>query len=292
MSEALQGTGVAMVTPFTPDEQIDWAALKRLIDHVSNHGADYLVVMGTTGESATIDINDRRKILAFVLENNTQGLPVVYGHGGNNTRALIEELDTVDLAGVTALLSVSPYYNKPSQEGIYQHYSALADASPVPLILYNVPGRTGSNISAETTIRLSSHPNITGIKEASGSMDQALMIRQHSAPGFLLISGDDMQTLPFYSMGGAGVISVLANALPEVFQTIRSGFHEGNMNEAQEAASSLSEINPLMYEEANPVGLKALLALMGICGETVRLPLVEASPNLKARIKAAYQQFK
>lgn len=288
----LYGTGVAMVTPFTADEQIDYPALERLVNHVSEGGADYLVVMGTTGEVATIDPNDRRRVLSFIKDHNPRKLPLVYGHGGNNTRLLLEELDAVDLNGVEAILSVSPYYNKPSQEGIYQHYTALADASPVPVILYNVPRRTASNITAETTIRLSANKNILGIKEASGSMDQALRIRRDARKDFLLISGDDMLTLPFYAIGGSGVISVLANALPQVFRTIREAFEAGDLAKAEKAAASLSDINPLMYEEANPVGLKAFLAQMGLCGKTVRLPLVEASGTLEKRISSASSHFK
>lgn len=288
----LYGTGVAMVTPFSADEQIDYPALERLVNHVSDGGADYLVVMGTTGEVATIDPNDRRRVLSFIKDHNPRKLPLVYGHGGNNTRLLLEELDAVDLTGVEAILSVSPYYNKPSQEGIYQHYTALADASPVPVILYNVPGRTASNITAETTIRLSANKNILGIKEAAGSMDQALRIRRDTRDDFLLISGDDMLTLPFYAIGGSGVISVLANAVPRVFRTIREAFEAGDMKSAEKAAASLSDINPLMYEEANPVGLKAFLAQMGLCGKTVRLPLVEASSALEKRIASASSHFK
>ncbi len=291
LSDTLYGTGVALITPFTKDEQIDYPSLEKLIAYVSNHGVDYLVVLGTTGENATINRKDRQAILRFVCEHNPRSLPVVFGHGGNNTRELIEELKTYDLSGVTAILSVSPYYNKPSQEGIYRHYAALADVSPVPLLLYNVPGRTGSNILSSTTIRLSAHENIIGIKEASGSLEQALQIKEGTPDDFLLISGDDMLTLPIYSIGGTGVISVLANALPHVFQRIKDSFSSGNISEASKAASSLTEINPLMYEEANPVGLKALLSHMGLCDKVVRLPLIEASASLEKRIISAYETF-
>ncbi len=291
LSDTLYGTGVALITPFTKDEQIDYPSLEKLIAYVSNHGVDYLVVLGTTGENATINRKDRQAILRFVCEHNPRSLPVVFGHGGNNTRELIDELKTYDLSGVTAILSVSPYYNKPSQEGIYRHYAALADVSPVPLLLYNVPGRTGSNILSSTTIRLSAHENIIGIKEASGSLEQALQIKEGTPDDFLLISGDDMLTLPIYSIGGTGVISVLANALPHVFQRIKDSFSSGNISEASKAASSLTEINPLMYEEANPVGLKALLSHMGLCDKVVRLPLIEASASLEKRIISAYETF-
>lgn len=291
LSDTLYGTGVALITPFTKDEQIDYHSLEKLIAYVSSHGVDYLVVLGTTGENATINRKDRQAILRFVCEHNPRSLPVVFGHGGNNTRELIDELQTYDLSGVSAILSVSPYYNKPSQEGIFRHYTTIADVSPVPLLLYNVPGRTGSNILSSTTIRLSAHENIIGIKEASGSLEQALQIKEGTPDDFLLISGDDMLTLPIYSIGGSGVISVLANALPHVFQRIKDSFSSGSISEASKAASSLTEINPLMYEEANPVGLKALLSHMGLCDKVVRLPLIEASTSLEKRIISAYETF-
>jgi 4-hydroxy-tetrahydrodipicolinate synthase len=290
MDHPLSGTGVALVTPFTKEEEIDYSALEKLLAMLAEKGADYLVVMGTTGESATIDFNDKRKVLSFV-KDHADGLPVVYGHGSNSTRRMIEELDELDLSGVDALLSVSPYYNKPPQEGIYQHYMALADASPVPVILYNVPGRTASNILPITVSRLSEHEKIIGIKEAAGSMEQALNIRKLTDPDFLLISGDDMLTVPIYSIGGSGVISVLANALPGIFTKMKSHVLSGNYSEATEEANLLTEINPLMYEEANPVGLKALLNLMGICSTHVRLPLVEASNSLITRINNAYHKI-
>jgi 4-hydroxy-tetrahydrodipicolinate synthase len=285
MAHRLSGTGVALVTPFNQEEHVDFDALKKLLHFLAEGGADYLVVMGTTGESATIDLDERRKILSFVKENNPNQLPIVYGHGGNSTRKLIEELDTIDLTHVDAILSVSPYYNKPSQEGIYQHYLALADASPVPVILYNVPGRTASNILPQTVSRLSGHSNIIGIKEASGSLEQAMNIRTQTPNDFLLISGDDMLTLPMYAIGGDGVISVLANAFPSVFKKIREFFLAGEYEKAADQACLLAEINPLMYEEANPVGLKALLNMMDLGSTKVRLPLVEASDSLTARIK-------
>lgn len=290
MDHPLSGTGVALITPFTKEEEIDFPSLENLLGMLVEKGADYLVVMGTTGESATIDFNDKRKVLEFVKVHSS-GLPVVYGHGGNSTRRMIEELDELDLSGVDAILSVSPYYNKPPQEGIYQHYIALADASPVPVILYNVPARTASNILPMTVSRLSEHENILGIKEAAGSMEQAMNIRKLTDSNFLLISGDDMLTVPMYSIGGSGVISVLANALPALFNKIKGHVASGNYSEAAKEANFLTEINPLMYEEANPVGLKALLNLMGICSTHVRLPLVEASESLTNRIDKAYRKI-
>nr|MCU0367387.1 4-hydroxy-tetrahydrodipicolinate synthase [Cyclobacteriaceae bacterium] len=218
--------------------------------------------------------------------------PIVYGIGGNNTQHVIEEIKSTDLTGVTALLSVSPYYNKPPQEGIYQHFKAVADAAPVPVILYNVPGRTGSNIAAQTTLRLAAHKNIIGIKEASGNLEQCMKIVKDKPADFMLISGDDMLTLAMYVLGGAGVISVLANALPQVFKKIKEGFTNGKLAAAQKAQVSIVDLNGPMYEEGNPVGVKSLQEIMGLCSGYVRLPLAPASAELKKKIEARYKAFK
>jgi 4-hydroxy-tetrahydrodipicolinate synthase len=287
----LSGTGVALVTPFNEKKEIDFSALKKLLRHTAK-GVDYYVVMGTTGESATLGKEEKKKVLAFVLAGNTKNLPVVYGIGGNNTQAVLDEIKSTDFTGVTALLSVSPYYNKPSQEGIYRHFVAVAEASPVPVILYNVPGRTGSNITAATTLRLAAHKNIIGIKEASGNLEQCMKIAKEKPKDFLLISGDDLLTLPVYSIGGVGVISVLANALPVPFRKIKEGFFNGKLSSAQAAQFSLLDINGPMYEEGNPVGVKYLLSIMGICQPHVRLPLAEASDSLKKKIERLFGAMK
>jgi len=286
----LFGTGVALVTTFDDKAEIDYKALKRLLVHTAR-GVDYFVVMGTTGESATLSKEEKRQVLEFVLKNNPKKLPVVYGIGGNNTQSVLDEIKSTSLKGVSAILSVSPYYNKPSQEGIYQHFKAVADVSPLPVILYNVPGRTGSNLTAQTTLRLATHPNIIGIKEASGNLEQCMKIMKDKPKDFMLISGDDMLCLPVYAIGGVGIISVLANALPQVFQKVKENFYNGKMAQAQTAQFKIIDINGPMYEEGNPVGVKYLLSLMGICNPCVRLPHAEPSKALRKKISELFQRL-
>lgn len=282
----LYGTGVALVTPFDSTGAIDYKSLKKLLTHTAK-GVDYYVVMGTTGESVTVSSAEKQEVLNFVRKNNTAKLPIVYGIGGNNTQAVLDTIRSTDLKGVDAILSVSPYYNKPSQEGIYQHFKTIADASPLPIILYNVPGRTASNLTAETTLRLTAHKNIIGIKEASGNLEQCMRIAKSMPKDFLLISGDDLLTVPLYAMGGKGVISVLANALPIPFKKMKEFAFAGNFTKASLHQFSLLEINGPMYEESNPVGIKQLLSELGICGNHVRLPLIPASEGLKKKISQA-----
>lgn len=279
----LHGTGVALVTPFTDHQEVDFKALKRLLGHTAE-GVDYYVVMGTTGEPATLENSEKKSILQFVKDNNSKNLPIVYGAGGNNTKKVIEAIKETDLSGVDAILSVSPYYNKPSQEGIFQHFIAIADVSPLPVILYNVPGRTASNMSAETTLRLAQHPNIAGIKEASGNLEQCMRIARDKPEDFLLISGDDMMSVALYAIGASGVISVLANAYPVIFRSVKEHAMAGDYAGASAALFKLLDLNPLMYEESNPVGLKAVLKEMEICSGVVRLPLAPASESLTTRI--------
>ncbi len=285
----LVGTGVALVTPLDENGSIDFKSLKKLLSHTAK-GVDYYVVMGTTGESATLTKEEKESVLKFVIANNRQGLPIVYGIGGNNTQKVIDEIRNTDLAHVDAILSVSPYYNKPPQEGIYQHFMAIANASPLPIIIYNVPGRTATNLTADTTLRLAKHENIIGIKEASGNLEQCMMIAKLKPKNFMLISGDDMLTLPIYSIGGAGVISVLANAYPTIFKKIKEFSLSGNYKRAQAEQFKLLEINPIMYEEGNPVGLKHLLKLMRIGNGVVRLPLVSASAGLQKKIERLWKR--
>lgn len=278
----LVGTGVALITPMKDDCSIDFIGLANLINHVITGGADYLVVQGTTGESATMNKEEKKQVLEAAIETNSRRLPLVYGLGGNNTAAVLEEISLTCFDSVDAILSVCPYYNKPSQPGIIAHYKAIADACPVPIILYNVPGRTVTNMTAATTLTLAQHPNIMAIKEASGNLEQCMAIASGMPRDFLLISGDDMLTTAMRAIGGLGVISVMANAYPLIFKTIS----HGSLEEAKEATFRLLNINPLMYEESNPVGLKSLLKEMRICGDAVRLPLIKASENLNQRIKA------
>lgn len=288
--KSLYGTGVALVTPMNDKKEIDFKALKRLLNYTAT-GVDYYVVMGTTGESATLSKDEKKSVLTFVLANNRKKLPIVYGIGGNNTQQVIDEIKSTDLKGVDALLSVSPYYNKPSQEGIYQHFKAVAKASRLPVILYNVPGRTASNLTAETTLRLANIKNIIGIKEASGNLEQCMKIAKEKPADFMLISGDDLLTLPIYSIGGVGVISVLANALPKVFLKVKQNFHAGKLVNAQTEHFNLLDINAPMYEEGNPVGVKYLLSLQGISEPFVRMPLMEASADLKKKINALFKKL-
>jgi 4-hydroxy-tetrahydrodipicolinate synthase len=284
IQDTLKGTGVALVTPFTSSMEVDYEGLRQLLDFTINGGVEYLVVNGTTGESVTTTTDEKAEILAFVKKHVNGRVPLVYGLGGNNTQHVLDTIQKTDLSGIAAVLSVSPYYNKPSQQGITQHYTQIADACPVPVILYNVPGRTGSNIAPETTVRLAAHKNIIGIKEASGNLEQCMYIAKHKPADFMLISGDDMLTLPMIAFGAVGVISVLANAFPEKFSNmIRLGL-DNQFKQASDLLFDFVDINPMMYEEGNPVGVKALLERFGVCGGAVRLPLVEASAGLKDRL--------
>jgi 4-hydroxy-tetrahydrodipicolinate synthase len=289
--KSLYGTGVALVTPMNEKKEIDFKALRRLLNYTAT-GVDYYVVMGTTGESATLSKEEKKSVLSFVLANNRKNLPIVYGIGGNNTQQVIDEIKSTNLAGVDAILSVSPYYNKPSQEGIYQHFKAVAKASRLPIILYNVPGRTASNLTADTTLRLAKIKNIIGVKEASGNLEQCMKIAKEKPADFMLISGDDLLTLPLYSIGGVGVISVLANALPKVFSKVKENFQAGKLANAQSEHFKLLDINAPMYEEGNPVGVKYLMSLQGVCDSFVRMPLMEASTDLKKKINTLYKSFK
>lgn len=289
--KTLYGTGVALVTPFDENGEIDYASLKRLLVHTAR-GVDYYVVQGTTGESATLTKEEKRKVLAFVAQNNRKKLPIVYGIGGNSTAAVLQEIQDTDFRHISAILSVSPYYNKPSQEGIVHHFNFVADACPVPVILYNVPGRTSSNLSASTTLRLAKHKNIIGIKEASGNLEQCMKIAKEKPGGFMLISGDDLLTLPIYAIGGVGVISVLANAFPVAFRKMKQHAFAADYGKAQKELFKLVDINGPMYEEGNPVGVKQLLYELGVCGPNVRLPLVQASESLVRKIRAIYEANK
>ncbi len=285
------GTGVALVTPFNEKGAIDYKSLKKLLVHTAK-GVDYYVVMGTTGESATVSYEEKKKVLQFVKENNPKKLPIVFGIGGNNTQGVLDAIKVTNFKGVEAILSVSPYYNKPSKEGIYQHFKTIADTCPVPVILYNVPGRTASNLTPETTLRLANHRNIIGVKEASGNLEQCMRISQNMPKDFLLISGDDLLTVPLYSMGAKGVISVLANAFPIIFKKMKEFSFAGNYARASQEQFKILEINGPMYEEGNPVGVKQVLQEMGICSNIVRLPNVLASKGLQKKIKSIYERMK
>ncbi len=281
----LHGTGVALVTPFTPTGAVDTDAWLRVLDFTITGGVEYLVINGTTGESPTVTHDEKTDLLRLAREHVAGRVPLVYGIGGNDTATVVRQLRETDLTGVVAILSASPAYNKPSQAGLLAHYQRLADAAPLPLLLYNVPGRTGSNLTADTTLRLARHANIIGIKEASGNMEQCLAILASKPTDFLFLSGDDMLTLPLIACGGQGIISVMANAFPQRFSDMTRAALAGDFARAQQLLYGLVPLNPLLYEEGNPVGVKAALALQGVCEAAVRLPLVPASEGLTSRIK-------
>ncbi len=279
------GTGVALITPFNTDSSVDYQGLERLINHLINGGVDYLVSLGTTGETATLSKEEKKKVWAFTAEINNGRLPLVAGIGGNDTLGVAAEIKTFDSNGYSAILSVSPYYNKPNQEGIYQHYKYLSEISELPIMLYNVPSRTGINMTPETTCRLAhDFKNFIGIKDAAGSFDHFNQIMRDKPADFMLISGDDPVALPMMAMGAAGVISVIGNAFPKQFADMIRLCLNGEFAKAAPAHLSLIEFTRLCFAEGNPVGVKAALKQMDICDDGVRLPLVKASENLNMLI--------
>ncbi|MBS1942039.1 MAG: 4-hydroxy-tetrahydrodipicolinate synthase [Bacteroidetes bacterium] len=287
MDDRFRGLGVALVTPFRANGAVDHAALAKVVEHQVVGGIDFIVVMGTTGESATLSTTEKQQVLAQVIEVVHNRVPVVLGVGGNNTAAVIGSLKDFDMDGVDAILSVSPYYNKPTQEGIYQHYKAIAQASLRPIILYNVPGRTMSNITSDTTLRLArDFKNIIGIKEASGNLDQIGLLLKHRPKDFLVISGDDALTLPILAMGGDGVISVVGNALPEQFARLVHAAMKDDMDTARHEHLNLIELITLLFVEGNPGGIKEVMKTLGLCENHMRLPLV---PVGEATAKKLYQ---
>ncbi|MHA8105819.1 4-hydroxy-tetrahydrodipicolinate synthase [Aquirufa sp. 5-AUSEE-100C1] len=286
------GVAPALVTPMDADRSIDWTGLAKLVGHVSHGGVDYLVVQGTTGESATTTADEKKKIVATIQESNNRQLPIVYGLGGNNTESLIKQIKETNFEGIDAILSVCPYYNKPSARGVIAHYQAIADACPVPVIMYNIPGRTGINMSAETVLTLAEHKNIIGIKEASCIIEQCMEIAFHKPENFLLISGDDVQAVPIISIGGVGVMSVIANAFPSQFTQMIHAALQGDYKTAQKALAAFLTIDPYLYEEGNPVGVKKILALKGLIQAQVRMPLAEASEGLGQKLNEIINQVK
>ncbi|WP_299365847.1 4-hydroxy-tetrahydrodipicolinate synthase [Winogradskyella sp.] len=282
------GTGVALITPFTSDLSIDFDALKRLVEHNVENGTEYLVISGTTGESVTVTSEEKKELIQFISKVNNGRLPLVLGIGGNNTASIIEEIKTTDLSSIDAILSVSPYYSKPTQEGLYQHFKAIAEASPLPIILYNVPGRTSKNMEPKTTIRLAKDfDNIIAVKEAGNNVHQYLELLRTKPEDFLVLSGDDDLALGVALAGGSGVISVIGQALPEEFsEMIRLGI-AGKAKEAYDLHFKLMPITSLIFSENNPAGIKAVLEALNISKSHVRLPLVEATDKLKKDINKA-----
>lgn len=283
----LKGTGVALVTPFTAGLSIDFDALGRVIDSVITNGVEYVVSLGTTGETPTLEKQEKKDIVNYTFEKVNGRVPVVVGIGGNNTNGLLKDLETFPLEKAAAVLSASPYYNKPSQEGIFQHYKMLAEASPKPLLIYNVPGRTGRNVEPATTIRLANEvENIGGIKEAGNSMMQIMKILRDRPEGFLVLSGDDDLVLPELACGIDGVISVAANCFPKEFsEMVRLGL-KGDFEQARKIHLNLLEVYELLFVENNPAGVKAFLAEQGLIENNLRLPVVPLSENVHEKVKA------
>lgn len=282
----LRGTGVALVTPFYTNKTIDFDSLTKLVEYTITGGVDFLVILGTTAESATLTDQEKEEVLKHIVKVTKQRIPLVLGVGGNNTAAVVAQLKSLDTEGLTAILSVSPSYNKPTQEGIYRHFEAISNASPLPIILYNVPSRTGSNMLPETTLRLANDfENIVGIKEAVNDMGQILRLLANRPDGFLVLSGDDLLALPLVTAGGDGVISVVAQGIPlEFSMVIRDGLNHA----FAKAYKNLTPIIPLIdliFSEGNPAGIKELLSQRGICESEVRLPLVKASATLEKQIR-------
>ncbi|CAN5191772.1 4-hydroxy-tetrahydrodipicolinate synthase [soil metagenome] len=286
MPHKFTGTGIALVTPFNEDGSIDFDSLKKLIEHDIKGGVEYLVSLGTTGETATLNKDEKLQVLRFTAEVVNGRVPLVAGFGANDTRELLENINGFDFKGYDALLSASPYYSKPTQEGIYRHYMAVADVSPVPVILYNVPARTSSNVTAETTLRLArDHKNIMAIKEASGNFDQVMQIIKNRPEGFLVISGDDLITLPLIGCGADGVISVIGNAMPAEFSEMVRLALKSDFEAARKLHYKLTDLTNLLFVEGNPGGVKATLQHLGIAGDQVRLPLWRISDGLKTKLK-------
>ena len=288
----LKGTGVAIITPFTKNGAVDFSGLTNVVNHIIKGKCEYIVVLGTTGETATLSTDEKMQVVEQIISVNKKRVPLVLGIGGNNTHEVIETIKMVDLSAFSAILSVSPYYNKPSQQGIYEHYKAIANSTKMPIILYNVPGRTASNISAETTLKLANDfKNIVAIKEASGNMEQCMSIIKNKPKNFLVISGDDNLTLPLLACGADGVISVLANAYPKDFsEMVRCGL-KGDFAAARKLHYKTFEITNQLFADGNPGGVKRALELMKICGPDVRLPLVKPNEAVQQKLKQLVSNY-
>ena len=288
----LSGVGAAMITPFTREGRVDYQALARMIDYVIEGGIDYIVALGTTAETPTLYMPERAVIAMFITNQIAGRVPLVMGCGGNSTSEVLDQLREFDLRGADAILSVTPYYNKPSQEGLYQHFRTISEHSPLPVILYNIPGRSGVNMTAETTLRIArDFPNIIGIKEASGKIDQMQRILDQRPEGFLVLSGDDGMAIELMRRGGDGVISVAANAFPGRFMSCINHAKRGDFEAADREYEALDEAVKALFEEGNPVGVKCALSVMGIIGDTMRLPLVPGTEHLRERFKSLIARY-
>jgi 4-hydroxy-tetrahydrodipicolinate synthase len=292
INNKLTGMGVALITPFKNDESIDYDALARLVEHQIKSGTDYLVVCGTTAETPTLTEKEKEEVTEFVIQCVAGRLPIVLGVGGNNTKAVVERLTNSEFIGIDAILSVTPYYNKPSQEGLYQHFAAIAKASPLPIVLYNVPGRTGVNMTAETTLRLAKEfSNICAIKEASGNFPQIDDIIKNKPNDFMVISGDDGITFPLITLGAVGVISVIGNAFPKEFSRMVRLALQGDYDSARQIHQHFNELIQLLFVEGNPAGVKSMLAVMGFIENKLRLPLVPNTIKTYEKIRIVLNEL-
>jgi 4-hydroxy-tetrahydrodipicolinate synthase len=292
MTHPFTGAGVALITPFNEDKSVDYSALGRLIENQISGVTDYLVVLGTTAETPALSDDEKKEIVRFVIEKNARRLKIVVGMGGNNTAGLVQSIQKTNFDGIDAILSVTPYYNKPTQEGLFQHFKAVVEASPVPVILYNVPGRTGVNMEADTTLRIANlSEKVTAVKEASGDLGQFAKIIGNAPAHFKLISGDDGLTLPSVVMGSIGVISVIANALPEKLSQLTHDSLAGNIAKASQLHLQMAEMLKLIFREGNPAGVKALMELMGAAKNQLRLPLVPVSASTRSMIEAEWKRI-
>ncbi|MBR3710736.1 MAG: 4-hydroxy-tetrahydrodipicolinate synthase [Bacteroidales bacterium] len=283
-----KGTGIALITPFNEDKTIDFVALERIVNHVIEGGADFLVALGTTSEAPTLSAEEKTQVVNTILKTNAKRLPVLLGMGGNNTQNVIEQIQRQDFTGIDGILSVVPYYNKPNQRGMKAHFTAIADASPVPVILYNVPGRVGVNLQAATCVELAKHPNIIAVKEASGNLMQIMEILRDKPADFDVISGDDGITQPMMALGAQGVISVAANAYIKPFAQMMKAMREGRHEEALRLHYTMLRMNQLIFADGNPAGIKCLMSIMGLCKNVLRLPLVPASETVQNEIENEY----
>ena len=291
MKTNIKGVGVALITPFNDNGDVDFEALERLLDRVAAGGADYLVVLGTTAETPTLSAAEKEAVTKFIVSKNGGRMPVVIGIGGNCTAEVVDHIRHFDFTGIDAVLSVAPYYNKPSQEGIYQHYKAIAGVSPRPVVMYNIPGRTGVNMTAQTVLRLAHDcGNIIGVKEASGNLSQAAYILKDRPEGFAVISGDDSLTVPMAALGGDGIISVAANAFTGKFCRMAHEALDGRFDEASALHMQMIEAIDALFEEGNPVGIKCALSCMGLIRNRLRLPLVRASESLERKMSRLIEE--
>ena len=291
MKNIFKGTGIALITPFNDDKSVDFVALERIVNHVISGGADFLVALGTTSEAPTLTAEEKKQVVNAILKANAKRLPVLLGMGGNNTQNVIDQIKAQDFTGIDGILSVVPYYNKPNQRGMKAHFEAIADASPVPVILYNVPGRVGVNLQASTCVELAQHPNIVAVKEASGNLQQIMEILRDKPADFDVLSGDDGITQPLMALGAQGVISVAANAYTKPFAKMMNAMKEGQTEVALKLHYSMLRMNQLIFADGNPAGIKCLMSLMGLCKNVLRLPLVPASEKVQQDIENEYNNI-